>query len=481
MNKRTSIDLVKLAKFIVKRWWLLLACAAIGFGAMYWNTAYRGVDTYTSSGTLYVYNGNPNVINYQYTSSSDLSSAVKLLDTYMVVIKSNKVMDAVVDRLSPDYPGIRGEYIASTLSMGSVSDTGVMRISCRTSDPQMACDICNAVLDVAPEEIKRVVNAGSIEVIDYAFVPLAPNDRGALRSGIIGAMTGIAVAGGILLVFFFLNQRIESPRELTDNYTPPVLAEVVRDKGESKDPGKFLLNSKSSMDNVECYAKLRMNLFYTLVGKENHAVMVTSAISGEGKSTITANLAISAATSEKKVLLIDADLRRACQRDVFHYEKGRPGLSDVLLGEKKWQDVLIPYKGYTMDIMPAGHLPPNPAELLESSNMQALLRELEEVYDLILLDSPPINIVSDPLALSPRVAGALFVIRQGFSDHREVRRALINAEMTGLNVLGFIFYGEDLKTGSYYSRKYYRNYYHKYDTRRQGTAEIRQETAGEEK
>ena len=463
MKKGASIDLVKLALYILKRCWLLILCGLIGFGVMYWNTAYRQADTYTASGTMYVVNGNPNLVNYQYASSSDLSSAVRLMDTYAVVVKSNKVMDAVVERLAPNYPTLSAGYIAGTLSMTSVAETGVMRVSCRTNDPQKSADICNTVMDVAPAEIIRVVGAGSIEVIDYASAPVRPDGRNPMRSGLTGALAGAAVAVGILTLLFLLNQRIESSRELTENYHPPVLAEVRRDKLESEDPGRFLLTSKSPMDNIESYAKLRMNLFYTLVGKENHAVMVTSAISGEGKSTIAANLAVSCAMSDRKVLLIDADMRRACQRDMFHYDdKHQKGLSDVLIGECTWQEAVMHSKQASLDLLSAGHLPPNPAEMLESPAMQTLLKELAEAYDLILLDSPPINIVSDPLALSPQVAGALFVVRQGFSDHREVRRALNTAELTGMNVLGFVFYGENLKQGGYYSRKYYRGYYHKY-------------------
>ena len=99
--------------------------------------------------------------------------------------------------------------------------------------------------------------------------------------------------------------------------------------------------------------------------------------------------------------------------------------------------------------------------------MEKLIQELEEQYDMILIDVPPINIVSDPLALSSEAAGALFVVRQDFSDHREIRRALISAEMTGLEVLGFVFYGEKLHQGKYYSKRSQRGYeyYNKYDTR----------------
>ena len=91
----------------------------------------------------------------------------------------------------------------------------------------------------------------------------------------------------------------------------------------------------------------------------------------------------------------------------------------------------------------------------------------------MVLDVPPINIVSDPLALSSQVAGGVYVVRQNFTDHREIRTALTSAEMTGLDLLGFVFYGEKLRQGSYYSRRYYHGYkyYHKYDTRSHSGAE----------
>ena len=116
-----------------------------------------------------------------------------------------------------------------------------------------------------------------------------------------------------------------------------------------------------------------------------------------------------------------------------------------------------------VDLLPAGNIPPNPAELLGSAEMLHLLAELEREYELIILDMPPINIVSDPLILSKSVAGCIFVTRQDYSDHREIRKALIEAEMAGMNVMGFVFYGENIKEPGYYNRKYYNKYYSKYE------------------
>ncbi len=190
MGNRNRIDLVKISFYLLKRVWLIILCAAIGFGIMYYRAESNHRNTYTASGTMYIVNGNPNLINYQYTSMSDITSAVMLLDTYKEVVKSEKVLDAVVDRLAAEYPGITHGYISATINMSSVNNTGVTRVSCTTDDPGKSTDICNAVMDVAPSEIKRVVGARSVEVIDYADpdkLP-GPNPHNSRRRGMTGAM-----------------------------------------------------------------------------------------------------------------------------------------------------------------------------------------------------------------------------------------------------------------------------------------------------
>ncbi len=458
-----QINLKKLFFYLLKRCWLIVLCAVIGFAGMYWYTAYYQKDTYTAAATVYVLNGNPNVVNYQYTNVSDLNSAVALLDTYKVVIQSTKVMSVVTERLIGDYPGITPGYIARTLSMGSVSETGVLAIMSTTPDAKLSADICNAVVDVAPAEIIRVVNAGNIEVIDYAEVPESPDYRSPMKRGLIGALAGAVLAGGLLVLLFILNHKVTDTESLTDSYTPPVLAEIQRKNIKGSDPARLLLDSGSLVEQIESYAKLRMNLLYTLAGKENKAIVISSAISGEGKSTIAANLAISCAMSGKKVLLVDGDIRRACQKDHFKYEKETPGLSEALIGEGNWWDMVIPSGRESLSILPAGHAAPNPAELLSLPALSAMLSEMEKEFDLILFDTPPMNVVSDPLEFSSHVAGCVLVIRQDYSDHREIRKSLVSAEMAGMNVLGFVFYGEKLKQGRYYGKKYYKNYYSRYE------------------
>lgn len=461
----SKIDVLKLLTYILKRSWLIILLAELGFASLYIHTSRMLPDTYTASGTMYVNNGSPNLSEYQYTNSGDLNSAVQLINTYLVVVKSDKVMSSVAEKLALTYPNIKANDISPTLSMASVSETGVVAVKSTTNDSQLAADIVNCVMEEAPDEIIRVVGAGSIEIIDHATVPLFPNDRHPEQKGMQGAIFGGVIAIAILVILFLANRRIVDTQDLTDNYTPPVLASIRRIAIDNEKADSFMLSDNSPMDVLENYAKLRMNLLYTLVDKEVKTVVITSSISGEGKSTIASNLAISCAMGGKKVLLVDGDMRRATQRDIFGFDKKALGLSEILVGSCKPENaILVGYKE-SMDLLPAGHFPPNPAELLGSSKMEALLKGLEQKYDLILLDMPPINIVSDPLAVSASVAGCLFITRQNFTDHRDIRKALISAEMTGMNVLGFVFYGEKINQGGYYSHRYYKNYYSKYDYR----------------
>lgn len=457
-----KIDIKKMAIFLLKRCWIVIICAAIGYAGLYCYTKYYQRDTYTAYATMYVLNANPNLVNYQYANSNDLSSAVQLIDTYMVVVRSSKVMDVVAERLAQDYPGIPAEYISGTLSMGSVGDTGVLRINCTTMSPKLSMDICNAVADVAPAEIIRVVNAGSIEVIDYAELPEYPDSRSPSKRGALGAVAGAAFSGALLVLIFLMNHKVTDMDSLTENYTPPVLAGIPIQKTKTKATSELLLNNNSPMEILESYAKLRMNLLYTLVERKNKIVVITSAVSGEGKTTIAANLSISCAMSGKKVLLIDADMRRACQQENFEYDPHSPGLSEVLIGTVNWWDAVLSTERENLHILPAGQLPPNPAELLGLETLKFMFEQLQQDFDLVVMDMPPINIVSDPLVVSTDVAGCLLIARQGYSDHRAVRKALISAEMTGMNVLGFVYNGEVPHTESYYNRKYYKKkYYYK--------------------
>ena len=239
MEKQSHrIDIRKLAFYLLKHIWFIVLCAAIGFAGLYWYTAHYQRDTYSSIATVYVLNGNPNLVNYQYTNASDLDSAVQLMNTYMVLLKSERVLDAVEERLrsyynypKDQYPWLTAGYISSTLSMGAVSNTSLLQIRSTTTNPYLSFAICNAVVDVAPKEIKDIVIAGDMTEAERPSEPsLYPDYRSPRRNGELGALAGAALAAGVLVLIFLLNHRVTDIESLTEQYTPPVLAGIQRRK-----------------------------------------------------------------------------------------------------------------------------------------------------------------------------------------------------------------------------------------------------------
>lgn len=494
-----ELDLRKLLMAFLKNIWLIGICAAIGFVSV---AAYLGgiyPDQYTASATMYVYTNNPNQTNYQYASSSDLNTATRLMETYMVVIKSNKVMEAVSERLGPGYST---GFIAGSIRVGSVSDTEVMRVYVTTSDPQLSMDICNAVADCAPAEIIRVVNAGSVEVIDYATLPLYPDAKNLFSKSLIGAFFGAALVMGIILIMVMGDKSISTEEDLTSNYDIPLLAtfpDLSRrffslygkygrygkyaymgkylsaqarkksDKGDREEGAdytegnpRFIITEKTSPAIVEIYKLLRTNLSFAMTGCSNNAVIVTSAIPSEGKSTVSANLAIVAAQDNRHVLLIDADMRKPKQSDQFVMRHTKSGLSSVLMDIDSFDDTVQRNLRPGLDVLTSGMVPPNPSELLNSDTMRELLARLRARYDLIVIDTPPVNVVADSLVLSKEVAGAIMVVRHRVSNSRELNAALGSLEFTGMKVLGFVLTDMSRRGSGYYYRRY--KYYQKYNT-----------------
>ena len=447
-SREKRVNVIKLAFYLLKYIWIILLCAVVGFIGLYYYTAKVQKDTYTSVATVYVMNGSPNLTNYQYANVNDLDSAVRLMNTYKQLLKSDRVLSAVRERLYTTYgysnektPWLTEGYIDSALSMKEVgTNTSLLEIICTTRNAETAFHICNAVMDVAPQTIKDIVIAGDIAEVDRPAAPAAePDYRSPKNRGLLGGVVGAMLAAAALALRFLLNHKVTDTESLTDQYTPPVLAEIQRVSTKGKPASALRLTENSETQQMESYARLRTNLQYTLAGKEKMVIVVTSAVSGEGKSVIAANLAISCAMTGKQVLLVDADMRQANLQEIFEYDPMKAGLSDVLVGSMRWQDAVIPSDIRNLSILPAGVEPPNPSELLGLPAMPAMLDEMQQQYDLVLLDMHPINVVADALIFPSHVAGSILAVRQQYSDHRDIRKALISCEMAGMKILGFVY------------------------------------------
>ena len=219
---------------------------------------------------------------------------------------------------------------------------------------------------------------------------------------------------------------------------------------------KRILNQSSSFDVVESYKDIRTNIVFSLPKQGCKVIAVSSSIQGEGKSTTCFNLALTFAEIGSKVLVVDCDLRRPNIANLLGIDKG-VGLSNVLVNDKKIDQIINRNVYHGVDVISSGVIPPNPAELLASDAMKNLLDELKNDYDYIFFDTPPITIVTDTLLLTKITDGIIIVVRQDVVDKRAVAETVSKIKFANAKILGFIL--NDVK----YSKTGYRyGEYYKY-------------------
>lgn len=231
------------------------------------------------------------------------------------------------------------------------------------------------------------------------------------------------------------------------------------DEGHSPD---MLLSKTTPFAVTEAFKKLRTNLRFTLAASDSplsNIAVVSSSLPGEGKSVTSANLAISMAQIHSKILLIDADMRKPVQHNFFECTRDH-GLSSVLAGTDTLDGALIKGVREHLDLLPAGPIPPNPAELLASKNMSKLLAEISEKYDFVIFDTPPVDVVTDALVFAGQVAGLVLVVRPEVCRHAVLQRTLSATELAGIKILGAVtsdHTGDGALLPSY-KGKYYKSY-----------------------
>ena len=228
---------------------------------------------------------------------------------------------------------------------------------------------------------------------------------------------------------------------------------------------RAILSSESHFSVKEAYKTLRTNIRFSLPEGKCHKVGVTSGLPNEGKSITALNIAITFAEAGQRVLLIDADLRRPSVARLL-IENGDPGLSNLLAGMCKVEDVIHKNQYPNLDVILSGAIPPNPSELLSSPRMAKLLEDFTGQYDYIFVDTPPVNVVTDASVLAPELDGMLFVVRQNQSERESVARAISQLNRAGAKILGFVLNGAKLASGKKYARArkgYYMFEFYGYD------------------
>jgi capsular exopolysaccharide synthesis family protein len=330
-------------------------------------------------------------------------------------------------------------------------------------DVESSKQIYQSLLQRAKETgVSGALKTSNIRVVDPADVSRDPVSPRRALNLLIGLLGGAFCGIGIAFFFEYMDNRIKTPEDLESHLGLPSMGLIpkLQDQRALADP---LINNGVPANFAEAFRGLRTNVLFSSAEGETRTVVVTSTGPGEGKTTVACNLAMGMAMAGQRVLIIDADMRRPRVHEVLKLQH-EPGLSNLLVGAAKVNEVVRTTNVPNFFAMPAGKTPPNPAELLGSKRFAELLTTLRDHFDLVVVDTPPVMAVTDAAVVGYRASGVLFVVAADATSRHAAQTALDQLEHARVRFIGAVLNRVDLEGNAYYYSKYYRKEYAGYYT-----------------
>jgi len=455
----------EILEILAKRFVFIAICTFVGICVFFINSKYIIKPTYVASVQMYV---NPNETTYS-ADLNELNYAQKVVTTYINFLQTKVFYKQVIDESKLNYTPMQ---LKAMTHIKAINNTEIFEISVTTTNPNDAYKLVDAMKKIAPVLIKSIKETSQISVVDPPTLPTAPSSPNILKNTLVGGMFGfvLSIAVSLLLVLFDLN--VKNQDELLKRYQLPILGTIPNFNVNIK--RKFvlkktiltdLLHRKVKKNNIsknkdtefviaEAYKSLRSNLNFTLRFNGCKKIVISSPVPQDGKSTTITNVGISIAQTGAKVLLMDCDLRKGRLHRLFNIQL-IPGVSDALSSTMDVKKSIYKTSYENLYVMPMGTIPPNPSELLASIQMEELLNELNNEYEYILIDTPPVKVVSDALNLVKMVDGVLIVVREGVTSHPCVSSVITKFQFLNANILGFVLNGISLNQEERSKYRYY--------------------------
>jgi polysaccharide biosynthesis transport protein len=304
--------------------------------------------------------------------------------------------------------------------------------------------------------ISGELRTSNIRVVDAAETPRRPATPNTRNNLLLALFGGTTLAVGLAFLFEYLDNRIKSPDELKQHLGLAFLGLVPALFDKTID--NPLINNGVPGNFSESFRAVRTSLLFSSADTGGRSVVITSTGPGEGKTVVATNLAVALAQAGLRVLLIDADMRKPRVHIVFKRAQA-PGLSNILVGNAKVSESVGTTTVPGLWVLPAGQLPPNPAELLGSKRFRDFLASLSQHFDWVLVDTPPVMAVTDSSVVAHVVTGVVFVVGAEMTSRHAAQRAVERIESTRAKFIGAVLNRVDLQHNSYYYSQYYRHEY----------------------
>jgi capsular exopolysaccharide synthesis family protein len=441
---------------VLRRQWRIITGCVIAALAVAVATIVASTPVYSSSIQLFVSTpvGDSASLSNAFSGSQFSQQRVK---SYADIVNTPAVTQPIIDRLHLPFTAAD---LAGKISASAPLDTVLVNVSVSDTDKVRAAAIANAVGQQLVAVVKQLetpagggVSPLKVSVVKNATVPNAPVSPKKSLDLALGLLLGLAIGAGAALVRERLDNTVKNPHEVDELLAAPMLAVVAFDPSSEKRP--LVMQSAPSSTHAEAFRKLRTNLQFVNVDERPRSVVVTSSVSGEGKSVTAANLALTLAESGMRVLLMDGDLRKPRIATYLGLE-GAAGLTTVLSRQAAVEDVIQLWGTRQLAVLPSGSIPPNPAELLGSQQMINLLSSLRETFDMVVIDAPPLLPVTDAAVLATIADGAMLVVRHGSTTHDQLHQAVRNLRNVDAAIVGSVLNMAPVKGPDAY---YYATYY----------------------
>lgn len=378
-------------------------------------------------------------------NQNDVLMYQKLMKTYSEAIKTKDLVSKSLSKIDSD---LEVSDVLNNLTVETIVDTQILKIKYRSNYTEEAMDIVKAISEEFIKTSKELVPNGKVKIIEEAELPKSPISPNKTMNIAIGFLIGIMVGISLAFILEFLDNTFKNKEQLARELELPVVGLILKVIKENI----FIVEKDPKSIAAERYKVLRTNIQYSSFDKKCKVIVITSSEASEGKSVISGNLSLCMAQEEKKVILIDCDLRKAS----LHKKFGIPnlfGLSDVVAGKMDLHEVIYRYNE-NLAILTSGNIPPNPSEMLSSKAFERLLNTLRESFDYIILDTPPILAVTDSQILSTKADGTILVVKAEKTKRDTVRDAVGYLKQVNTNIIGTVLNMVDIKRDNKY---YYYN------------------------
>lgn len=438
---------------ILRRNWIVMVSLTLAGLLVGGGAAVLSKPTYTAEAQLFVAIQSSGSIQDLQQGNTFSQARVQ---SYVKTVDSPIVLQPAIDELGlSQSPSELAERVTASTDLNTV----LINIAVSDSSPVQAAAIAHAVsnsLIKAVEGLEKPKNGGAspihLSVIKPAEAPSEASAPNTKLNLLLGLILGLGSGVGAAILRSTLDSRIRGEADLSSVTDAPLLGRIAFDQAATRKP--LLTQVPQQSPRAESFRQLRTNLQFANVSGQAKSVVVTSSLPGEGKSTTATNLAIALAQAGQTVCLVDADLRRPMVSEYLGLERNA-GLTTALVGRADVNDLLQQWGPDGLYVLTSGQIPPNPSELLGSSEMANLLRRLEQVFDTVVIDAPPLLPVTDAAVLSQHVGGVVLVAGVQKVKSHDIEKALASLELVGANLLGVILNQLATKGPDAYSYSYY--------------------------